>query len=182
MTPAKSRRYCGRDFSPRQMRIIRRIIAEDPDRSRFQISKIVCETLGWFKPGGGLKDMSCRVAMLRMQKDGLIQLPPPRNPGRGGKPCRIRFSSRTLPEAPVVATRPSTAATLLHSSLFKRAVSALERVHPPVSLSGLYTLARRSTSIFRMRQWSNISTARIQRRGLENCSQRRFHRMVASTA
>lgn len=84
------------------MRIIRRIIAEDPDRSRFQISKIVCETLGWFKPGGGLKDMSCRVAMLRMQKDGLIQLPPPRNPGRGGKPCRIRFSSRTLPEAPVV--------------------------------------------------------------------------------
>jgi len=31
--------------------------------------------LSWYKTDGGLKDMSCRVAMLRMQDDGLIQLP-----------------------------------------------------------------------------------------------------------
>jgi hypothetical protein len=102
MTPAKSCRYCGRDFSPQDMRIIRKIIVEDPDRSRFQISKIVCKTLGWFKPDGGLKDMSCRVALLRMQDDGLIQLPPPRNSGRKGKPCCIAFTTRTLPEQPVI--------------------------------------------------------------------------------
>ncbi len=101
MTPVESCRYCGRDFSSQDMRSIRKIITEDPGRSRFQISKIVCKTLGWFKPDGGLKDMSCRVALLRMQEDGLIQLPPPRNSGRNGKPCRIRFSSRTLPGSPV---------------------------------------------------------------------------------
>ena len=29
--------------------------------------------------------MSCRVVLLRMQRDGHIRLPPPRRPGRGGK-------------------------------------------------------------------------------------------------
>ena len=39
----------------------------------------VCEGLGWRRPSGELKDMSCRVALLRMEVDGLIRLPPPRN-------------------------------------------------------------------------------------------------------
>jgi hypothetical protein len=34
--------------------------------------------LQWYKADGGLKDISARVAMLRMQEDGLITLPPPR--------------------------------------------------------------------------------------------------------
>jgi len=46
--------------------------------------------------------MSCRVALLRMQDDGLIQLPPPRNSGRKGKPCCIAFTTRTIPEQPVI--------------------------------------------------------------------------------
>ncbi len=32
----------------------------------------------WLKPDGKLKDMSCRVAMLRMHEDGVICLPPPK--------------------------------------------------------------------------------------------------------
>jgi len=46
--------------------------------------------------------MSRRVALLRMQDDGLIPLPPPRSPGRIRKPCRIAFSPLTLPGPPVV--------------------------------------------------------------------------------
>jgi hypothetical protein len=42
-----------------------------------RLSQLVCEALNWRRPDGRLKDMSCRVAMLRMQDDGLIQLPPP---------------------------------------------------------------------------------------------------------
>jgi hypothetical protein len=34
------------------------------------------EELDWRRGNGGLKDMSCRVALLRMQADGLISLPP----------------------------------------------------------------------------------------------------------
>jgi hypothetical protein len=37
-----------------------------------------CRKTGWYKPDGGLKEMSCRVAMLRLQKRGLIRLPAPK--------------------------------------------------------------------------------------------------------
>ena len=60
------------------MQLIRGIITEDPSRHRFALSQVVCERLDWRRANGQLKDMSCRAAMLRMHRDGLIQLPPPR--------------------------------------------------------------------------------------------------------
>ena len=74
----KIQRYCGRDFSNSDLDLIRQLIAEDPKRTRAQLSRLTCQRLNWYKADGGLKDMSARVAMLRMQDDGLIQLPPPR--------------------------------------------------------------------------------------------------------
>lgn len=71
-------RYVGRIFSATDIAIIRTIIADReryPNRKR--ISVAVCEALAWHRPDGRLKDMSCRVALLRMHDDGLIELPPP---------------------------------------------------------------------------------------------------------
>jgi hypothetical protein len=48
--------------------------------NRARLSRDLRERLGWRWENGGLKDMSCRVALLRLQTDGLISLPPPRNP------------------------------------------------------------------------------------------------------
>jgi hypothetical protein len=70
-------RYCGRDFSAEELTQIRQLISEDPKRSRAELSRLACHSLQWYKTDGGLKDMSARVAMLRMQDDGLITLPPP---------------------------------------------------------------------------------------------------------
>jgi hypothetical protein len=94
-------RYCGREFSPAELEGIRRLVAEDPPRSRADISRLLCRLLGWYKPDGGLKQMSCRVALLRMQKDGLIRLPPPRTQNGNG----TRYARRTAaaePRSPVV--------------------------------------------------------------------------------
>ena len=92
------KRYCGRDFSEPDFALIRALIAEDGQRSRAELSRLACRALHWYKPDGGLKEMSCRVAMLRMQKDGLIPLPLPRNP----RPrARIRASLETEPQAPI---------------------------------------------------------------------------------
>ena len=77
---SRRERYCGRDFSEAELTLIRTLIAEDPRRTRADLSRLACQAMHWLKPDGGLKDMSCRVAMLRMQDDGLIQLPPPRCP------------------------------------------------------------------------------------------------------
>ncbi len=83
-------RYCGRDFSDSELENIRRLIAENTGASRARLSREVCEQLQWRRAEGRLKDMSCRVAMLRMQEDGLIRLPPPRNGNGNGRPYRRR--------------------------------------------------------------------------------------------
>ena len=70
-------RYCGRDFTNKELDQIRSLIKENPQFHRAKLSREVCQMLQWLKPDGKLKDMSCRVAMLRMQEDGLIELPEP---------------------------------------------------------------------------------------------------------
>ena len=56
--------------------------------------------LGWLRPDGCRKDMSCRVAMLRMERDGLIALPPPGGGNSNGQ-HGPRFTSRSDPQEPI---------------------------------------------------------------------------------
>ena len=69
--------YCGRLFSPEELSRVRAIISEDPGRNRNAISRLVCQEFCWYKRDGKLKEMSCRVALLRMHRAGLIVLPAP---------------------------------------------------------------------------------------------------------
>lgn len=78
-------RYCGRPFKTAEIELIRQWIATQPSLTRYRLSVKVCEEFGWRRPDGRLKDMSCRVALLRMQADGLIQLPAPRNAKPGAQ-------------------------------------------------------------------------------------------------
>ncbi len=71
-------RYSGRDFSQSELEQIKQIIVKYSQKGRNEISRQVCTAFDWLKPNGTLKDMSCRVALLRMEKDGLIKLPPPK--------------------------------------------------------------------------------------------------------
>lgn len=98
-TADPARRYCGRDFTPDEMERISRLIAAPPPLNRAQLSRRVCEELQWRRPDGGLKDMSCRVAMLRMDRDGLIRLPAPQTTNGNGriKPRRTAVSDRGAP-------------------------------------------------------------------------------------
>jgi hypothetical protein len=70
--------YCAREFGADDIQIIRDLIAQDPKLQRSALSRKLCQLWGWTKPNGELKDMTCRVALLRMQTDGLITLPPSR--------------------------------------------------------------------------------------------------------
>ena len=80
-------RYCGRDFPESDLECIRALLAQrNPRLSRQALSRALCEALDWRKPDGGLKDMSARVALLRMQRDGLLTLPPPLRPHNRPRP------------------------------------------------------------------------------------------------
>lgn len=67
--------YCGREFSAQDIQAIHELIEQHPRMRRAELSRRLCELFDWSRPNGQLKDMTCRVALLRMQADGLITLP-----------------------------------------------------------------------------------------------------------
>jgi hypothetical protein len=93
-------KYCGREFSNVELERIRHLAAE-PKMTRMALSQQVCREFGWLKRDGGLKEMSCRVALLRMQADNLIKLPVPihRNSNSGRV---IAKTTQTDPQAPLL--------------------------------------------------------------------------------
>jgi hypothetical protein len=90
------KRYSGREFGGEEIERVRALIRDHPQATRQQLSYRVCELFDWRKPDGSFKDMSCRVALLRMHREGLIELPAPRHPVN---PCRS-FARRTAQAQP----------------------------------------------------------------------------------
>ena len=92
--------YCGRLFTMEEMDWIRRLMASEPELNRVQLSRRVCDELHWLRPDGRSKEMSCRVAMLRMERDGLITLPRPEK-GNGNGRTRPRLTAASDPKEPL---------------------------------------------------------------------------------
>lgn len=123
-------RYCGRDFTPTEFEQIRSLIKHNPEFNRTRLSTEVCQMFQWLKPDSKLKVMSCRVAMLRMDKDGLIRLPPSTRTKQPVK--KIVFTSATDPQNHVVY--PVHKLPQLHLQMVTKSTSALwneyiERYH-----------------------------------------------------
>jgi hypothetical protein len=95
---SSNKRYSGRVFGLQEIEQIRDIIRTHPKASRQQLSYRVCEVFDWRKGDGSLKDMSCRVALLRMHREGVIELPAPQHKVN---PCRA-FARRTEQAEPGV--------------------------------------------------------------------------------
>ena len=89
-------------FSPADLAHIRQLLALQPALGRVALSRRVCQDLGWLNALGQPKEMSARVALLRMERDGLIQLPAPRSHnGRGQR--RFPLTAASDPQEPVQA-------------------------------------------------------------------------------
>lgn len=65
----------GREFSEEIIDRIRLRVQDDPTLTRTGLSREVCAWLGWRGADGRWKDMSCRVALLKLARRGLIALP-----------------------------------------------------------------------------------------------------------
>ena len=115
-----TKRYVGRDLADTDIDTVRSICADPAYPTRAAIAREVCRALGWVSPNGRLKDMSAKVALARMDADGLICLPAatssPRRPHRHlqaticpGPEIACRFSELSDIEIALVsrATRAS---------------------------------------------------------------------------
>ena len=88
-------KYRGRRVTGADIEFIRRLIAENPRLSRRALSARLCEAWEWRQSNGTLCEMVCRGLMLRLHREGHIELPPVRwvNPN----PLARRHAERNRP-------------------------------------------------------------------------------------
>ena len=142
-------RYHGRDFTTGEMALMRELIASSPQQTRAGLARAFCRAVGWVKPDGGLKAMAARVAMLRMHRDGIITLPPPRH---GQPPRRVpEFGPETDPPATPMpetldAVRPDPPAQGHRCRPCRQC--RMEQLHRPLALPRLHAPDRRTDALY----------------------------------
>jgi hypothetical protein len=72
-------KVCGHEFTDTMIQTIQEKVNQEPIISRRALSRLVCEWLNWKSPNGKWKEMSARVALLRLEKWGKLTLPAPRH-------------------------------------------------------------------------------------------------------
>lgn len=79
----------GRLVTPADIVFIRSFIEKYHDKGRTFISKELCRYWNWRQPNGALKDMACRDFLSRLEKKGLITLPPSKSINHKRKTKRV---------------------------------------------------------------------------------------------
>jgi len=98
LSPAKSLRFCGRQFSPPELERLRHWLAQG-QLNRSGLARRLCEELDWVNGMGQPKLMSCKVALLRMERAGLIRLPAPQSRNGNGRSPRREPAPALSPTA-----------------------------------------------------------------------------------
>ncbi len=62
---------CGRNFDSEMISRIQNKVDAKPELSRRQLSRQVCEWMDWRAPNGGLQEMCCRKALVKLQRQAL---------------------------------------------------------------------------------------------------------------
>jgi len=88
---------CGREFTGATIAQIEKTVRANPTLSRRALSLRVCEWLQWRSINGRLKEVSCRKALLELNRRGLITLP------AAEESCFKRSCRRPLTDHPVDA-------------------------------------------------------------------------------
>lgn len=101
-SPITTYLYSGRVFTAGEINWIRNYITANPQLHRLALSRVIAQDLRWFAPDGRPKEMSCRVAMLRMHQNGLICLPPPKRKNRPVQ-WRPQLSQASNPQPSICA-------------------------------------------------------------------------------
>ena len=81
-------RLQGRPFGPARLAEIQSLLTGHPQASRYELSRRLARLWDWRTARGELKDMAVRSLLLKLHRQGWIQLPAPRraSPTRSGRP------------------------------------------------------------------------------------------------
>lgn len=65
----------GKYFTEPIINQIKESISSEPDITRLELSRRVCDWMNWYSPNGRTQDMSCRKALAKLNRRGVIELP-----------------------------------------------------------------------------------------------------------
>jgi uncharacterized protein DUF4338/transposase-like protein len=86
---------CGREFSPNLLTHLQQLASQQPAASRNQLARETCLGLAWYSPDGRPALSSAKVALNKLDKRGLLQLP--RRQAAPRQTHRLRRSGHCLP-------------------------------------------------------------------------------------
>ena len=68
--------YRGKNATKEDINFINALMADNPDASRYALSRKLCKAWNWVQANGSLRDMVARGFMLKLHRKGHITLPP----------------------------------------------------------------------------------------------------------
>ena len=87
-------RYSGRQFTPKELGLIREVVESCSGLSRKELAQTVCELLGWKRPSGGLKAQECWEFFERLESAGELHLPEKQRRRPAGSRTRVPVTAR----------------------------------------------------------------------------------------
>lgn len=97
----KPRTFCGRDFTQDEIDVLAALADEDTSSNLSAIARMACEQLQWRKPDGTFKLQNMRLALQKMEAQGLVHLPEARRHATH-EPKPIVHGERTVPGPAII--------------------------------------------------------------------------------
>lgn len=91
----------GRRLGPVELGQVVQLVAENPEWTRYRLSRELARLWEWYSAAGQLKDMAARTLLLKLEERGLIRLPARRRPS----PNRMRHK-QVAPLDPQLSQEP----------------------------------------------------------------------------
>src|SRR2546425_3110445 len=116
--------FAGRHFSSDELNLMRQAAIDYAGLGVTEIARTICEWLDWKRPNGRLKNHECRLLLERLDRQGILKLPPLRRSGRRGpRPVAVEGGSDepTFIQTSLAELEP------LHLVLVEKSESALWR-------------------------------------------------------
>lgn len=66
----------GRLIGPAEVGLVQRLLSEHPDWHRTRLSRELCAIWDWRNSSGRIKDMAARTLLLKLERRGMVVLPP----------------------------------------------------------------------------------------------------------
>ena len=109
-------RYRARQLGIQDIQFIQALISKHYQQGRSHVSRILCEAWKWVQPNGKLKEYAARDLLLRLEEQGLIELPPRLRP-------KNNLKKKSFDQAPLFRHEP------MHGSAGEHDLPSIEVVH-----------------------------------------------------